>query len=81
MERLELSWRAFPVLPVARGAPHHTHLVAAVHTGVQEGHTAPGVGCLCVGAFIFFVYMIIRSALCKGSKYLQSFGRTFLDFL
>ena len=46
VERLELSWRALPVLPVARGAPPHTHLVAAVHTGVQEGHTAPGVGCL-----------------------------------
>merc|ERR1711936_1082279 len=28
---------------VARGAPPHTHLVAAVHTGVQEGHTAPGL--------------------------------------
>merc|ERR1711928_186348 len=28
---------------VARGAPPHTHSVAAVHTGVQEGHTAPGL--------------------------------------
>ena len=59
MERLELSWRAFPVLPVARGAPPHTHLVAAVHTGVQEGHTAPGVGCVCACAFVVCCFFCV----------------------